>query len=81
MVRETLSSVRRERPLREPGDARQDLIGGLRPHERLGGDVVLVEKLPNRLIERRRRYDGTPRRSCLVVSSANQRSTRFSQEL
>ena len=46
-----LVAVRRESPLRESCDARQDLVGRFRPDERAGGGVVLVEKLPNRPLE------------------------------
>ena len=46
-----LAAVRRESPLRESCDARQDLVGRFRPHERAGGGVVLVEKLPRRGVD------------------------------
>src|SRR6267142_3376817 len=41
-----LRGLKIERALRESGDARQNLIGGLRPHERLG---ILLMRVDERL--------------------------------
>ena len=75
MVRETLSAARRERPFREPGDARQGLVGPT-SSTRTGCGVVLVEKLPNGTFE-----GCNAALQLLGRQFANQRSTRFSQEL
>lgn len=66
------SAVRSERPLREPGDAREDLVGRLRPHERAGARVVLVEKLPNRPLGGR---DAAMARRDAVASSSTLRTS------
>ena len=51
------SLLQLERTLREPSDARQDLVGGLRPDEGSALGVVLCDELVNGRLERAQRFD------------------------
>jgi hypothetical protein len=61
------------------GDAREDLIGRLRPHEWPRARVV-ISRHGSMAVSSSRVLRCTPRPSCLSVSVANQRSTRLTHE-
>ena len=62
------------------GDAVEDLVGGLGPHERLGSSFhASIHDRIERVSSPTERW--VLRRNQVVINAENQRSTRFSQEL
>ena len=68
-----------ERSLSEPSDGFEDLVGGFRPHERLGFVVVSIEIVLYRIAELRHARVRAPPKAC-SVSNPKKRSARLSQE-
>ena len=68
-----------EGSLGEARNAGEDLIGAFGPDKRFRSGLMRGNKVANRRLQLGT-VRWTPRRSCLLVSSANQHSTRFNQE-
>jgi hypothetical protein len=66
-------------PLGEAGDPREDLVGVF-VHTKGLGSVLWASMTVRMASSSSATLRCTPRRTCLVVSSANQRSTKFGHE-
>jgi hypothetical protein len=66
------------RALAEAGDAGQDFLGTFGPRKGFWVGIVRVKKLKKMARSNSLALRWAPRRICFIVSSANQRSTRFS---